>query len=95
MEYRFLGPKLGSYYRQWAVQGRGIFAQTLWLATLGEDGMTPEQVAAEATIVRCFACVPIDKDDAQGFRVAVNFLNHSTVDFDDERLHDNHLSDSE
>jgi uncharacterized protein (DUF433 family) len=47
MQYKHLGPKLGSAYRQWVVQGRGIFAQTLWLATLGDEGMTAEQVAAD------------------------------------------------
>ena len=45
MEYKYIGPRRGSYYRQFFVNGRGVRAQTLWQETLGEDAKTPEQVA--------------------------------------------------
>jgi hypothetical protein len=51
-EYKYLGPKPGSLYKQLFVKGRGVRALTLYRATLPsymEEGVTwtPEQVAEE------------------------------------------------
>jgi uncharacterized protein (DUF433 family) len=46
-QYKYLGPDPYSSYKQWRVKGRRISARTLYSATLGEDAMTPEQVAAD------------------------------------------------
>lgn len=43
--YQWLGPKRGSNYRQYFVKDRGVRALTLYNATRGPDGMTPEEAA--------------------------------------------------
>jgi hypothetical protein len=43
--YRYLGPELGSHYRQFVVTGRGVRAATLYYETLGDDARTPQEVA--------------------------------------------------
>lgn len=45
--YKYLEPRPGSNYRQLFYKGRGLFAQTLYAETVGEDPRTPEQVAAD------------------------------------------------
>lgn len=46
-EYKHLGPRLGSRYRQWFVKGRGLPAQALYRATVGLEPRTPEEVAED------------------------------------------------
>src|SRR5438105_3811905 len=45
--YKYLGPKLGSSYKQLYVKGRRIRAESLYRETLDPDGRTPEQVAED------------------------------------------------
>jgi len=47
MDYKYLGPKRGSNYRQWFVKDRGIRAETLYLQTIGDNARTLEAVAAD------------------------------------------------
>jgi hypothetical protein len=44
-EYKYLGPKRGSRYRQYFVNGRGVRAQSVYLDIVGPEQMTPEQAA--------------------------------------------------
>jgi uncharacterized protein (DUF433 family) len=44
-EYKFLGPRQGSNYRQFFITGRRIRAETLYRETVGIDPRTPEEVA--------------------------------------------------
>jgi uncharacterized protein (DUF433 family) len=46
VEYKHLQPKRGSRYQQLAVDGR-IRAEVLYRETLGEEGLSPQQVATE------------------------------------------------
>jgi hypothetical protein len=48
-EYKFLQPKRGSNYRQLFVNGR-IRAEVLYRETVGQDPMTPEDVAQEYNV---------------------------------------------
>jgi len=50
MEYKYLGPRLGSNYRQWFVKDRGVRAETLYLQTVGDGARTPEAVAADFNV---------------------------------------------
>jgi uncharacterized protein (DUF433 family) len=43
--YKYLGPRLGSSYRQYFINGTRIRARVICGAVGGEDGRTPEQVA--------------------------------------------------
>jgi hypothetical protein len=45
-EYKYLKPKPGSNYRQLFVQGR-IWAEILYRETVGQEPLTPEEVARE------------------------------------------------
>ena len=45
--YAYLGPKPGSLYRQFFVQGPYIRAETLYRATLGPDAKSAEDVASD------------------------------------------------
>ena len=45
-EYRYLQPKRGSNYRQLFVNGR-IRAEILYRETVGQEALTPEEVARE------------------------------------------------
>jgi uncharacterized protein (DUF433 family) len=45
--YKYLAPDPDSSYRQLRIKGRRILARTLYSLTLGEDAMTPEQVAGD------------------------------------------------
>ena len=42
-EYKYLGPKRGSLYRQDFVKGRNCRAQSVYLDIVGPEQMTPEQ----------------------------------------------------
>lgn|SRR5689334_781366 len=44
-EYKYLGPKRGSLYRQYFVKGRNCRAQSVYLDIVGPEQMTPEQAA--------------------------------------------------
>jgi uncharacterized protein (DUF433 family) len=46
-QFAFLGPRQGSHYRQWFVNGKGIRAETLYRQTLGDEARTPEEVAED------------------------------------------------
>lgn len=46
-EYKYLGPRYGSSYRQWFVKGRKIRAATLYGQTIGPEAQTPEEVAED------------------------------------------------
>jgi uncharacterized protein (DUF433 family) len=46
-EYKYLGPRYGSSYRQWFVKGRRIRAYTLYEQTLEPEPQTPEEVAED------------------------------------------------
>jgi hypothetical protein len=65
MQYKHIGPRRGSYYRQYFVNGRGVRAQTLWLDTVGEDAKTPEQVADNYS-------VPVE-----AVREAIHYCEHN------------------
>src|SRR5512145_584719 len=49
IQYRHLGPKRGSNYRQLFVNGR-IRAEVLYRETVGLEPLTPEQVAQEYNV---------------------------------------------
>jgi uncharacterized protein (DUF433 family) len=44
-EYKYVGPRRGTLYRQWFVKGRGLRAYTVYLDIVGPEQMTPEQAA--------------------------------------------------
>jgi uncharacterized protein (DUF433 family) len=46
-EYKYLGPRYGSNYRQWFVKDRRIRAETLYRETVGLDSRKPEEVAED------------------------------------------------
>jgi uncharacterized protein (DUF433 family) len=46
-EWKHLGPRQGSNYRQFFVKGRRIRAETLYRETVGEEPSTPEEVARD------------------------------------------------
>lgn len=46
LKYKYLWPKAGSHYRQLFVEGR-IRAEVLYRQTIGEEPLTPEEVAAD------------------------------------------------
>lgn len=76
MEYKHLGPKLGSAYRQWAVTGRGVWAETLWQATTGDEPLTPEAVADRWN-------VPVE-----AVREAIHYCEHNQELLQQERDED-------
>jgi uncharacterized protein (DUF433 family) len=45
--YRYLGRKPKSLYRQLFIKDRWIAARTLYGLSVGEDAMTPEEIAAD------------------------------------------------
>jgi uncharacterized protein (DUF433 family) len=45
--YKHLEPRPGSNYRQWFTKGRKIRVRVLYDLTLGDEPMTPEEVAAD------------------------------------------------
>ena len=45
--YAHLGPREGSRYHQYFLEGRNLRAETLYRATLGPEPMTPEEVAQD------------------------------------------------
>jgi len=45
--YIHLGPREGSAYQQYFVNGRNLRAETLFRATVGAEPMTPEAVARD------------------------------------------------
>ncbi len=45
--YKYLGRKPRSLYRQLFIKDRWIAARTLYGMSLGEDAMTPEEIAAD------------------------------------------------
>jgi len=45
--YQFIGPRLGSNYRQWFVKDRKIRAEVLYGQLLGPDARTPEELASD------------------------------------------------
>ena len=47
VEYKHLGPRRGSLYRQFFINGTGIRAQTIHRAVVGVDPRTPEKVAQD------------------------------------------------
>src|SRR5215471_2221094 len=46
-QYKFLGPRYGSNYRQYFLKGTKIRAEVLYDETVGPDARTPEQVAED------------------------------------------------
>lgn len=44
-EYKYLGPRRGTLFRQYFIKGRGLRANTVYLDIVGPDQMTPEQAA--------------------------------------------------
>ena len=47
-QYKYLGPRRGSNYRQYFVKGRGgLRAETLYRHTVGLEPRTPEEVARD------------------------------------------------
>ena len=49
-EYKYLGPRYRSNYRQFFYKGRGLRAETLYRETVGIDPRSPEQVAEDFDI---------------------------------------------
>jgi uncharacterized protein (DUF433 family) len=45
--YKYIGPRPGSSYQQYFVNGTRTRAETIYRYTVGPDAMTPEQVAAD------------------------------------------------
>jgi uncharacterized protein (DUF433 family) len=45
--YKHLGPRAGSAYRQFFVNGTKIRADTLYQQTIGDDGRSPNDVAED------------------------------------------------
>lgn len=45
--YTHLGPRLGSSYRQYFVNGTGVRAETLYSQTVNSEPRTPEEVARD------------------------------------------------
>jgi uncharacterized protein (DUF433 family) len=46
-QYKYLGPRYGSSYRQYFVKGRRIRAETLYRETVGLEPRSPEEVAED------------------------------------------------
>jgi uncharacterized protein (DUF433 family) len=46
-EYKYLGPRYGSSYKQYFVKGRRIRAEILYGETLEPEARTPEEVAQD------------------------------------------------
>jgi uncharacterized protein (DUF433 family) len=46
-EYKFLGPRFGTSYRQYFVKGTKIRAEMLYRQTIGLEPRTPEEVARD------------------------------------------------
>lgn len=44
-EYQYLGPRRGTLFRQYFINGRGLRAYTVYLDIVGPEQMTPEQAA--------------------------------------------------
>jgi hypothetical protein len=44
-EYKYLGPRRGTLFRQYFIKGRGLRANTVYLDIVGPDQMTPEEAA--------------------------------------------------
>jgi len=44
-EYKYLGPRRGTLFRQYFINGRGLRAHTVYLDIVGPEQMTPEQAA--------------------------------------------------
>jgi uncharacterized protein (DUF433 family) len=45
--YKHIGPRYGSSYRQFFINGTKHRAETIWAATLGDGAQTSEEVAAD------------------------------------------------
>lgn len=48
--YKYLGPRRGSLYRQFFVNGTGIFAETIYRTIVGPQQMTPEELARDRNL---------------------------------------------
>ena len=46
-QYKYLGPRYGSSYRQYFLKGSKIRAEVLFRETIGPEARTPEQVAED------------------------------------------------
>ena len=44
-EYKYLGPRRGTLFRQFFIKGRGLRAHTVYLDIVGPEQMTPEEAA--------------------------------------------------
>jgi hypothetical protein len=72
VQYKYLGPKRGSVYRQLAVNGR-IRAEILYRQTVGIDPDTPEQVAMNYNL-------PVE-----AVLEAIHYCEHNKELLDEER----------
>src|SRR5438445_277193 len=72
VDYKYLGPKPGSNYRQLFVNGR-IRAEVLYRETVGLEPLTPEEVATEYGL-------PVE-----AVREAVDYCVHNQELLDSER----------
>ena len=46
-QYKYLGPRYGSNYRQFFLKGSKLRAEVLFAETVGPDARTPEEVAED------------------------------------------------
>jgi uncharacterized protein (DUF433 family) len=44
-EYKYLGPRQGSLYRQFFIKGRGLRAESVYADIVGPESLTPEESA--------------------------------------------------
>jgi hypothetical protein len=49
-EYKHLAPRYGSRYKQYFYKGRGLRAEAIYRRTVGNDPLTPEEVAEDLDI---------------------------------------------
>lgn len=49
-EYKYLAPKLGSYYRQFFVKGTNTRAETIYHDIVGPEPHSPEEVAVDRNL---------------------------------------------
>jgi hypothetical protein len=48
--YKYLGPRIGSYYRQYFIKGTNTRAETVYHDIVGPEPRTPEQVAIDRNL---------------------------------------------
>jgi hypothetical protein len=49
-EYKYLGPRRGTLFRQYFINGRGLRAESVYRDVVGPEQMTPEEAAANRNL---------------------------------------------